>query len=93
MLTTTEMKTIASLFAKMDSKQASEIAKMFNDSQKIRQRQEASQFSVNDTVTFTDRLGRRITGTVEKVNRKTIKVSTSIGRYSVSPSLLTKGNK
>jgi len=45
-------------------------------------------FRVGDAVYFDSKRGMRVTGTIEKINRKTIKVATPTGLWSVSPSLL-----
>lgn len=45
-------------------------------------------FQVGDSVYFNDKRGAKVTGTITKVNRKTIKVTTMGGNWSVSPSLL-----
>ena len=59
---------------------------------KLRQRtlqaEIGSTFRVGDAVYFDSKRGMRVTGTIEKINRKTIKVATPTGRWSVSPSLL-----
>lgn len=45
-------------------------------------------FSVGDAVFFNDKRGMKVTGTILKINPKTIKVSTNLGLWKVSPSLL-----
>ncbi len=45
-------------------------------------------FSVGDAVFFNDKRGMKVTGTILKINPKTIKVSTNMGLWKVSPSLL-----
>ena len=45
-------------------------------------------FRVGDAVYFNDRRGMKVTGTIEKINQKTIKVATMGGTWKVSPSLL-----
>lgn len=52
------------------------------------QREVGSSFSVGDAVFFNDRRGMKVTGTILKINPKTIKVSTTNGLWKVSPSLL-----
>ena len=50
----------------------------------------ARTFTVGDAVTFTGRGGRKVIGTVNKVNPKTIIVdSPSQGRWKVTASMLT----
>ena len=48
-------------------------------------------FKKGQKVEFTDRLGKKITGTIAKINKKTIKVTTddNAGHWKVSPSMLT----
>ena len=45
--------------------------------------------TVGDTVSFTGRGGRTVTGTVQKINRKTVVVDEGITRWKVPASLLT----
>ena len=53
-------------------------------------RQTARALMVGDTVRFAGRGGRSVTGTVEKINRKTVivKDSASLTRWKVTASLL-----
>ena len=53
-------------------------------------KQKARTFTIGDAVTFTGRGGRKVVGTVNKVNPKTIIVdSPSQGRWKVTASMLT----
>ena len=53
-------------------------------------KQSARTFTIGDAVTFTGRGGRKVIGTVNKVNPKTIIVdSPSQGRWKVTASMLT----
>ena len=53
------------------------------------ERMTAVRFTPGDIVTFNDKLGRPLRGSVVKVNTKTVKVLTMGGmKWSVSPSLL-----
>ena len=53
-------------------------------------RQSARSLMIGDTVTFTGRQGRKVVGTVEKINRKTVVVnSPSQGKWKVTASMLT----
>lgn len=52
-------------------------------------RLEGGQFFVGQNVTFKDRAGREIQGSIQKINPKTIKVETRQGVWKVSPSLLS----
>ena len=48
-------------------------------------------FRVGDNVTFTARRGRKVSGVVTKINRKTIGVDAGVhGNWRVSPNVLTK---
>ena len=51
-------------------------------------RSTAKALAVGDTVQFTGRGGRRVTGTVEKVNRKTVIVADGMTKWKVTASLL-----
>ena len=51
-------------------------------------RSTARALAVGDTVQFTGRNGRRVTGTVEKVNRKTVIVRDGLTKWKVTASLL-----
>ena len=54
-------------------------------------KQSARTFTVGDAVTFTGRSGRKVVGTVNKVNPKTIIVdSPTQGRWKVTASMLTQ---
>lgn len=48
----------------------------------------ASGLAVGDTVEFTGRGGRVVTGTVEKINKKTVIVSEGYTKWKVTASLL-----
>ena len=53
------------------------------------ERRTATRFSPGDFVTFADKSGRPLRGSVVKVNTKTVKVVTMGGvKWNVSPSLL-----
>ena len=53
-------------------------------------RSTARALAVGDTVSFTGRGGQTVTGTVEKINRKTVIVAQpGYGRWKVTASLLT----
>ena len=88
MLTTSDRKTIAAIFSKMEREDFAIVADMYKQAQSICTRLEASAFQVGDSVYFNDKRGTRVTGTITKINRKTIKVDTNGYLWSVSPSLL-----
>ena len=55
------------------------------------QRRAAVSFRVGDKVKFQSRTGSLVTGTVQKINQKTIKVQSSTGNmWNVSASLLQR---
>jgi uncharacterized protein YxjI len=61
---------------------------LIRDRQRSLQVEIGSSFRVGDSVYFNDKRGAKVTGIISKVNRKTIKVTTPNGQWSVSPSLL-----
>jgi len=89
-LTQNEMKSLSSLFAKMDREDLDHAVNLHNTRSRKIIAENAAKFSIGDIVSFTGR-GSVINATVEKINRKTVKVrdnKTSM-RWSVSPSFLT----
>lgn len=50
----------------------------------------ASAFKPGDTVTWTDKIGNQERGTVKKVNQKTVKVTTAMMEWTISPIQLKK---
>lgn len=52
-----------------------------------------SEFRIGDPVRFTGRGGREFTGTVTRINQKTISVSTTVGEWRVSPQALRKADQ
>lgn len=54
------------------------------------QRRAAVSFSKGDKVTFTTRNGEKVTGTVARVNQKTVTVNTTTSQWKVSASLLRR---
>jgi len=64
------------------------IIALVRDRQRSIQTEIGSSFQVGDSVYFNDKRGARVTGTITKINRKTIKVDTNGYMWSVSPSLL-----
>lgn len=56
--------------------------------QRTLQAEIGSTFRVGDAVYFDSRTGVRVTGTIVKINQKTIKVATKDSTWKVSPSLL-----
>ena len=88
-LTQNEMKDLYVLFAKMDRDDLDHVVQLHKIQSKKLIAAVASKFTVGDTVQFTSG-SRIIEGIVEKVNRKTINISTHTQKWRVSPSLLTK---
>lgn len=54
------------------------------------QRRAAVSFRVGDKVQFKSRSGQIITGTVQKINQKTVSVNTPTSNWKVSASLLQR---
>ena len=50
----------------------------------------ANAFKPGDTVTWTDKRGNQERGTVKKVNQKTVKVTTAMMEWTISPIQLKK---
>jgi transcription antitermination factor NusA-like protein len=90
-LTTTEMTRISALMAKASSEDLNTIADMFNHARRAKIAAIASSFTVGDKVTWNGKYGNKITGTIEKVNRKNIIVKVSPTEvYNVTATLLKK---
>jgi len=93
-LTLNEMNTLNKLLAKADNADFNMIVKMFNHAQRTYQSGIAQQFNVGEKVTWNSNkrgYGKQ-TGTITKVNKKTIKVVATDGvEWSISPTLLKKG--
>ena len=89
-LTQTEMKSLYSLFAKMDREDIDHADNLRTMRVRKIVAGEASKFSVGDIVEFTAR-NSRINAIIEKVNRKTINVRDNATgmKWRVSPSFLT----
>lgn len=90
MLTENEMKTLENLFKKISADDYSRVVNMFKKCHSKNQAEAVSIFNVGDYVYFFDRNGHKISGTITKINAKTIKVKSSMAVWSVSPSLLKK---
>jgi len=89
-LTQNEMKSLYSLFAKMDREDLDHANNLRNIRINKLVSSESSKFSVGDIVEFTAR-NSRINAIIEKVNRKTINVRDNATgmKWRVSPSFLT----
>lgn len=88
-LTHTEITRLRALFLKMDRDDLDHVVELHEARSRNLITLSAMKFTVGDTVQFTSG-ARLIEGIVEKVNRKTINVSTHTQKWRVSPSLLTK---
>jgi uncharacterized protein YkvS len=88
-LTHTEITRLRALFLKMDRDDLDHVVELHKARSRNLITLTAMKFTVGDTVQFTSG-ARLIEGIVEKVNRKTINVSTHTQKWRVSPSLLTK---
>ena len=89
-LTKTQKQKLTMLFTDMDRTDLNLVTNLHKQTSRFLVAREASKFVIGDTVQFTSTRGRLIEGIVEKVNRKTINISTSTVSWRVSPSLLTK---
>jgi len=89
-LTKTQKQKLTMLFTDMDRTDLNLVTDLHKQASRFLAAREASKFTIGDTVQFTSTRGRLIEGIVEKVNRKTINISTSTVSWRVSPSLLTK---
>lgn len=68
-----------------------ELTALLKHKQKVRQFQAGQSFKTGDLVFFVNsKTNERVTGRVEKVNTKTMKIRTDVGMWSVSPSLVQK---
>jgi len=92
-LTHSEITRLRALFQKMDRDDLNHAVELHKARSKNLTTLSAMKFTVGDTVQFTSG-SRLIEGIVDKVNRKTINVSThtwpSTQTWRVSPSLLSK---
>ena len=88
-LTHSEIATLRALFQKIDRADLDHVVELHKARSRNLITLTAMKFTVGDTVQFTSG-SRLIEGIVEKVNRKTINVSTQTQKWRVSPSLLTK---
>ena len=64
------------------------IIALVRDRQRSIQVEVGSNFRIGDSVSFNDKRGAKVTGTITKINRKSIKVDTGGYIWNVSPSLL-----
>jgi len=88
MLTKTEIAKINTLFSKMEGGDFKTVASLFKQHQTNVATMATGNFSTGDSVYFINRSGEKISGVVEKVMQKNIKVSTSQGIWRVPATML-----
>ena len=88
-LTKAEITKFTNIVNKMDTEDSKILIQIWKNAQNMKSANEAAQFQKGNLVQFTSKTGEVITGTVSKVNRKSIAVETTKGGWKVSPSLLT----
>ena len=88
MLTKNEIAQINTLFSKMEGGDFKTVASLFKQHQTNVATMATGNFSTGDSVYFINRSGEKISGVVEKVMQKNIKVSTSQGIWRVPATML-----
>ena len=88
MLTKNEISQINTLFSKMEGGDFKKVASLFKQHQTNVATMATGNFSTGDSVFFINRSGEKISGVVEKVMQKNIKVSTSQGIWRVPATML-----
>jgi hypothetical protein len=88
MLTKNEIAKINTLFSKMEGGDFKTVASLFKQHQTNVATMATGNFSTGDSVYFVNRSGEKISGVVEKVMQKNIKVSTSQGIWRVPATML-----
>jgi hypothetical protein len=88
MLTKNEIAKINTLFSKMEGADFKTVASLFKQHQTNVATMATGNFSTGDSVYFVNRSGEKISGVVEKVMQKNIKVSTSQGIWRVPATML-----
>ena len=88
MLTKNEIAKINTLFSKMEGGDFKTVASLFKQHQTNVATLATGNFSTGDSVYFINRSGEKISGVVEKVMQKNIKVSTSQGIWRVPATML-----
>ena len=87
-MNTRQMQAVKVALSEMNINELRQVNEYIGMMYKIQQQRAASAFSRGDKVSFQSRTGDKISGTVVKVNQKTVTVSTPVGQYKVSGSLL-----
>jgi uncharacterized protein YkvS len=72
----------------MDNDELNQVVEAIKLQRTFLARNTARSLSVGDTVSFTGRGGRTVTGTVEKINQKTVIVSEGYTKWKVPASML-----
>ena len=88
MLTKNEIAKINTLFSKMEGSDFKTVASLFKQHQTNVATMATGNFSTGDSVFFINKSGEKISGVVEKVMQKNIKVSTSQGIWRVPATML-----
>ena len=87
-------KTVLNNVAKMNREELialnRHIVATLNSERKVKQAAAKAGLSVGDAVSFRDKIGNRVRGSVTKINRVNIVVKTANCTWNVSPGLLTK---
>ena len=89
MLTKDQRRELASIYATLDRDEMHEASELLRLYASKWDRDTARQFTIGMPVSFRDRAGEIVTGTVTKVNKKTVAVQVGMVRWKVSPGLLT----
>lgn len=98
MLTKDELSQIENLFDKLDNRDDfRKVAKLYKSAQTWWQIESGRKYRVGDVVMFKTKAGDKITGKIERINQKSIRVLSDNGeQWKVAPSLikenLTKEN-
>ena len=90
MLNVNEMKTINALVSNMDLADIKLVNERMSLQRTFLGNAVKRTLVIGDTVTFTGRGGRLVTGTVDKVKIKNVTVNTGSTRWNVPASMLTK---
>lgn len=99
MLTKDELSQIESLFDKMENgDEFRQVAGLYKDAQTRWQIKSGRKYRVGDVVMFKTRAGVEVTGKIERINKKSIRLLSDDGElWKVAPSLiketLTKENE
>ena len=87
-MNTRQMQAVKVALSEMNINELRQVSEYVHMMYKIQQQRAVSVFSKGDKVSFVTRSGEKVVGLVAKVNQKTVTVSTPVGQYKVSGSLL-----